>query len=399
MFLVHLWNYIRGYVMIVVAGRSVERFINICTKRQILLWDILRTDENTVTIKLSVRGFMLIRPAAKKSGCRVHIVKKVGLPFIFGRLKRRKGFQAGLFLFAAILLFSTSIVWEVTIEGGKPEMIPQVMDIMKSEKIGWGRFKLTVDPRELASKIVLEVDNVAWAGVEMTGVRLIVRLEESIPKPEIEAEDVLGDVVAQRDGIITSMEVLAGTAMVSKGDTVKKGQVLITGKLTSKTPEFGTKDVKAQGVVTARTWYECSLPVSYDYTQRLRTGKVHERLWIKLADITIPLPGGKPKFESYDSDTYEKRLAGPFGLNWPLGLTVEKSFEIMERKVQLTPEEARGITEENARLILAQKIPEDGEVTDERIRYATSESGQEYVQVVLECEEDIAEETVPYDIQ
>ena len=55
MFLVHLWNYIRGYVIIIVTGRSIERFINICSKRQILLWDIVRADMDSASMKASIR--------------------------------------------------------------------------------------------------------------------------------------------------------------------------------------------------------------------------------------------------------------------------------------------------------------------------------------------------------
>lgn len=35
-----LWNYIKGYVIIFVEGYFLEKFVNICTRRQIFLWDI-----------------------------------------------------------------------------------------------------------------------------------------------------------------------------------------------------------------------------------------------------------------------------------------------------------------------------------------------------------------------
>ena len=62
MFLLHLWNYIRGYVIIVVTGKSVERFINICSKPRILLWDIERRDNESAVMKMSLRGFKTFKP-------------------------------------------------------------------------------------------------------------------------------------------------------------------------------------------------------------------------------------------------------------------------------------------------------------------------------------------------
>ena len=89
MFLVYLWNYIRGYVIITVTGRNIERFINICSRRNILLWEIIRINQDSAQMKASIRGFKHMRPAARKSRCKVRI-SRCGLPFKFSRFRRRK---------------------------------------------------------------------------------------------------------------------------------------------------------------------------------------------------------------------------------------------------------------------------------------------------------------------
>jgi similar to stage IV sporulation protein len=390
MFLVHLWNYIRGYVILLVTGNSVERFINICSKRQILLWDIVRVTDRSATMKASLRGFRLMRPAAKKSGCRVRIQKRKGLPFAFSRFKKRKGFKVGFFLFITLLTLSTSIIWDIQINGCKPEMIPQVMNVLNMEKIGRGSFKMGLNPKAIASKIRLSVDGIAWVGVEIKGVMLYVNIEDSIDAPPLIKNNQAFDIVAERDGLIVQMEVYAGKALVRKGDTVKKDQVLVTGRLESMYPEFGTRDVHAMGRIIARTWYESSLPVSMEYTQRLRTGKTHQVTYLRFLDGKIRLPGAAPAFDLYEVTTYDKTLTGPFGVSLPIGLTIEKSFEIMERQVPLTFDEALAIAEEKAREELAKRIPPDSRVVDEKVHHYTGENNQTYVQVVVECEEDIA---------
>ncbi len=390
MFLVHLWNYIRGYVIIVVSGLSVERFINICSKRQILLWDIVRKDNEAAILKASLRGFKLMRPAAKKSGCRVRIQKRCGLPFFLSRFKKRKGFKLGFLIFISLLALSTSILWDIEITGCKPEMMPQVMNVLNMEKIGRGSFKMGLDPKSLASRIILKVDGIAWVGVEIKGVKLFVTIEERVAVPELMSNDEFFHVVAERDGLIIDMAVLAGKALVKEGETVKKGQILVSGKLESKYPELGTRDVHALGRVIARTWYESSLPVSMEYNQRIRTDRTHEIVYLKFLDGKLRLPGGDHPFEIYETSTYDKTLAGPFGLKLPIGLTVEKSFEIMERQVTLTEEEAISIAAETARNNLAHRLPSDSKVVDEKVNQVKGENNQMYIQVVLECEEDIA---------
>ena len=388
MFLVHLWNYIRGYVIIIVTGRSLERFINICSKRQILLWDIVRKDAESASMKASVRGFKLMRPAAKKSGCRVHIKKKCGLPFCLYRFKKKKGFKVGLLLFASLLILSTSIIWDIEIICGKPELIPQVLNVLEVESIGRGSFKRGLDPKNIASRIALEVEGLAWVGVEIKGVKLSVTVKDSIEPPVLIKNNESFNIVAERDGLITNMEVYAGNALVKEGDTVRKGQVLVSGKLQSKNPDFGTRDVHALGKVIAKTWYESSLPVSMVYTQRLKTQKSHDTVYLRFLDRKLKI-GGEPPFEIYETQTVDKFLS-PFGIKLPIGLTVETSFEIMERQVDLTMDEAISVALETAKKDLEARMPEDCVVIDEIVKQVTSESGTVYIQIVVECEEDIA---------
>lgn len=390
MFLVHLWNYIRGYVIIIVTGKSIERFINICSKRQILLWDIVRADMDSASMKASIRGFRLMRPAAKKSGCRVHIKKKCGLPFFLYRFKRRKGFKLGLLIFAAFLILSVSIIWDIEIIGCKSEMIPQVMNVLNVDNIGRGSFKMKLNPKKIASKIALNVEGIAWVGVEIKGVKLFITLKDSIEAPVLIKNNESFNIVAERDGLVKIMEVYAGNVLIKEGETVKKGQVLVSGKLESKNPEFGTRDIHALGKIIARTWYENSLPVSMVYTQRIKTGNTHKITFLRFLDSKLKISGGDLPYEMFETVTVEKPITGPFGLRLPIGLTVENSLEIAEKQVDLTLDEALTVATETAKEDLRKRIPEDCIVVDEIVKQYNGENNAIYIQVVFECEEDIA---------
>jgi len=390
MFLVHLWNYIRGYVIIIVTGRSIERFINICSNRYILLWDIVRTDAASAEMKASIRGFRLMRPAAKKSGCRVHIKKRCGLPFFLHRFKRRKGFKVGMVIFSALLILSVSIIWDIEIIGSKPEMIPEIMSVLNADNIGRGSFKLKLDPKIIAKKIAVNVEQIAWVGVEIKGVKLFITIKDSIEPPVLIKNNEAFNIVAKRDGLVKKVEVYAGTALIKEGETVKKGQVLVSGRLESKNPEFGTRDVHALGKIIARTWYEESMPISMVYTQKLETGRTHKTVYFRFLDRRFKISGGHLPFEMYETVTEEKIITGPFGLKLPIGLTVENNSEIVEKQVDLTLDEAIDVTIETAKENLRKRIPSDCTVVDEMIKQYEGDNGTIYIQVIYECEEDIA---------
>lgn len=249
---------------------------------------------------------------------------------------------------------------------------------------------MKLNPKNIASKIALNIDGIAWAGVEIKGVKLFITIKDSIDAPVLIKNNESFNIVAERDGFIKRMEVYAGNALAKEGETVKKGQVLVSGKLESKNPEFGTRDIHALGKVIARTWYENSLPVSMVYTQRLKTGEVHEIVYFRFLDSRLKIYGGGIPYEMFDTDTIEKPIVGPFGLKLPIGLTVEESSEIVEKQVDLTLEEALAVTIETAKNDLLKRIPKDCRIVDEIVKQYNGDNDKVYIQVVFECEEDIA---------
>lgn len=390
MFLVYLWNYIRGYVIITVTGRNIERFINICSRRNILLWEIIRINQDSAQMKASIRGFKHMRPAARKSRCKVRISKRCGLPFKFSRFRRRKGFKLGVIIFSVLILLSMSIIWDIEITGSDPELNSKIMTVLHENSIGRGSLKMNIDAKKIASEISLGVDEIAWVGVEVKGVKLYITFKDRVSTPTVIDSDQLYNIVANRDGLITRLEVYAGNALVKEGDTVKKGQVLVSGTMQSQNPDNGTREVHALGKIIARTWYQCSLPVSSVYTQRFKTGNTHKVSYLRFLDCKIKLPSNPLTFSLYDTEVEDKIITGPFGIKLPIGLTVEISSEIMEKQVDLTDEEAVDVAVEMAREDLRKIIPRESTIIDEVVKEIEGENGTIYVQVVIECEEDLA---------
>ncbi len=390
MILVNLWNYIRGYVIITVTGCNIERFINICSRRNILLWEITRINNNSAKMKASIRGFKLMRPAAFKSRCRVHITKRCGLPFKFLPLRRRKGFKLGLIIFSILLLLSMSIIWDIEIIGDDPKIDAKIINMLYVNNIGRGSLKMKLDAKKLASKLAREISDVAWVGVEVKGVKLYITFKDRVSSPTIIDSNQLYDIIANRDGFITQLEVHAGNPLVKEGDTVKKGQVLVSGTIESQNPDNGSREVHALGRVVARTWYESSLPVNPVYNQRLKTGETHKVSYLRFLDIRVKLPSKPLQYSLYETEIEDKIITGPLGVKLPIGLTVEISSEIMEKQVDLTEQEAISVAVEMAREDLKKRMPRDSTVIDEVIKEFEGENGTIYVQVVIECEEDIA---------
>ncbi|HEX3032278.1 MAG TPA: sporulation protein YqfD, partial [Bacillota bacterium] len=118
--------------------------------------------------------------------------------------------------------------------------------------------------------LAVKVPGIAWAGLEMEGTRVRVKVVEKVlPPPRISLKPA--DVVAKREGLINQVLVMAGEAVVKPGDMVKRGQILISGNVHTPERPGGVdtieteegmpmpvlpRQVSARGIVRARTWHK-----------------------------------------------------------------------------------------------------------------------------------------------
>ena len=184
MLLLRLWNYIRGYVIIVVEGYFLEKFMNICTHRQILLWDIMRHKSTILTMKVSINGFKLLRTVARKSKCRVRIVRKKGLPFLFNRYRRRKAFVEGAVVFVFVVYLMTSFIWNVEITGNKELETSYIESMLSSHGIRPGVLKYSIDTKKIVSDLMLGEEKLSWISIDVRGTKVKIQLRERVIPPK-----------------------------------------------------------------------------------------------------------------------------------------------------------------------------------------------------------------------
>ena len=76
-----------GHVEIRVCGKETERFLNLCRARKIVLYEIIREEDGSLRCVLLARDFRQLFPVRRKTGVRIHILKKNGLPFFLAKKK------------------------------------------------------------------------------------------------------------------------------------------------------------------------------------------------------------------------------------------------------------------------------------------------------------------------
>ncbi|MBQ8231240.1 MAG: sporulation protein YqfD [Lachnospiraceae bacterium] len=335
--MVALLKYIRGYVRIRVWGASPERFMNLCSNREILLWDIVK-DGDIYTMCISLKAFYQLKPIARKTGTRVVIIQRVGLPFFVPVILGRKVFCLGMFASVAFWMMSSLLVWDIQCTGNYQITDDMIMTFLETNFVRIGMKKSELDIEELEKAIRKEFDVVTWTSVKLDGTKLIVDIKENdVALVPVIIEDEGGkDLISKYDGTVVSMIVRKGVPKVAIGDVVTKDAILVEGKVpiynedaTVREYQYVTSD--ADIYIRHEMAYQETIP--FDYIKKEYTGREKTRYFVRFGDKELKITEEKP-FLVYDSIIREKTPVAFEKLSIPIlwGSIIYREYQNVEYK-------------------------------------------------------------------
>lgn len=222
-----LLSYICGYVNISVEGYFIERFINMCISKRILLWNTKREKSTYLQTNISIKDFKRIKEIAKKTKCRATINRKKGLPFILNRYKKRKIFIVALILITTSILMTSRYIWNIEIQGNERIETEEILAQLNEKGIIIGAKKSKIDTEEIIRQIRLKRDDIAWMSIDLNGTNAIIKIVENTGKPEIVNKNDYCNIVSNKSGVITKINAKSGTPVVKVGDVVTKDTILV----------------------------------------------------------------------------------------------------------------------------------------------------------------------------
>ncbi len=379
-------HFLSGYLVLHINGAFVERFLNLCVRGGIYMWNIQKTKNGYTTLSVSIRGFRRMRHAAQKTHTRVHIAEKRGLPLFLHRHRRRRAFLVGMVIFVLLLALLTSFIWSIEIEDTEKIDKNVVRNALKSCGLDRGVIKYKIKPSEIKAAMLREVPALSWLFVEVRGTRAYVHLREKTPSPEIVPAHIPCNIIATRDGVICDLVAENGQNAVQIGDVVKKGDLLISGTMDTK--HGGTRFVHAAGTVTAKTWYEKSGTFPLWREEKVKTGNIEKRYRVAFGEKSIPLYlKNEPAFRAYEENTEEIpfRIFSDFYL--PVSLHREVAEELRVNRVEMTADQAAAHYGEQ--LISEMNLP--SEIVSKEITHILQENGTIFVTATVECREEIGQ--------
>lgn len=284
-----LIRFFNGYVKVRVQGYSAERFLNLCSYHQIYVWGLV-SRQDSYEMYMTLKGFRKIKPIVRKTHTNVHLIKRYGLPFFLHKNRYRVTFAAGLILCIVLLFFYSGYIWDIHLEGNEKWTNETLLEYLKTKDVKPGMSKKEVDCPQIVKDIRQQYDDIVWVSASINGSRLHIRIKEnqqSISENEVTATAAEGtDLVASSDGVITSMITRSGTPLVHIGDSVEKGQILVTGRvdiLNDAKEVVGYQYEQADADIYADTQIEYSDTIQRVYKKKIYDPKKERKaLYLKV---------------------------------------------------------------------------------------------------------------------
>lgn len=387
--MINLLKFIKGYVTVIVHGENAEKFLNMCVDKNIFLWDIKMLSEKNYTVCMSIKAYKKIRHFAIATSTSLKLSKKQGLPFFLYRLKFRKGIIIGAILAPVLFLTLTSFVWKIDVVGNERVSEEEILNALSNAGFKKGTLRYGIDEAMLQNKVLLEVKELSWMWVYVKGTRAVIDVRERVDPPEMIQSDTTSNIVAERDGLITEIIVRNGNANVKVGDTVKKGDLIISGVVPI--GEDGYRLVNSQGDVVARTWYEKGEFFPFEVKKYKKTGEKITKKVVKLPgfDVLLYIDKSIP-YKDYETTVTEHTfdLMGIDGLKVGYVETVYEKLE--EYNTTLTCDDILPNAEEKIKTLIEDELGEDVSIVDVSAEHTLQDDGV-YVKIIYECIEHIGE--------
>ncbi len=315
-------------------GQDIETVLDLAARHGINFWGVERLTTDIVIGRIGVRQFRRLRPLLWNREVSAAIVDRRGLPFTFHKLSQRAFFILGMGIVCLIILYLSSFIWFIEVTGNEQLTTDEVLDFVVDQGLHVGLKRQDFSAKSLENKLLAQFEMLAWVGVRLQGTKVHIELvERSIYEPAL---SLVGNIVAERDGLITELFVLRGTPFVTEGDTVRQGEVLISGEYYD---PWGRKQVgRAEGAVHARVWYESFAEGSLSRLETRRLGGHKRQLLIHIGPLTIPLGFGPP-YKEYSTETLCWKL--PINGSKPIiGVTKLDHYEVKYTEIPISSEEA-----------------------------------------------------------
>ena len=347
---------ITGELEVTATGLSPEKLLNISAQNHIRLSGVRRLSYTQLRFSIGPSDYNRLKKLLPEGRYKLNISSSRGLSLMLYAFRARYCLIAGIIISIALAFFASSRVWFVKVRGCQRVSEESVLNILESCGLKWGASVSGEELDEMEKRLMQELPDISWAGISRRGVNIYAYIKENSELPESTPVNQPADVIAAKDGVVEKVTVLQGRAVVTQGQTVRAGDVLISGELVYQ--DLPYQYVYALGSVQARIWYSGEKKIPLKQLQTVRTGNKAVVRKMRVFGQEIFLDGENP-FAQYETEESEQDV---MNLGIPVTIITQTYYETQTREYSITQEEALELGKSELELELSKSIPQDAEI-------------------------------------
>lgn len=389
-----LLNFLRGTVTLLVSGAEPEIFLNQCARAKIGFWGVDRREQFSLTIQLPRYELARAEQIAQRCQCTVESKTNFGLPFFLLRFRKRYAIMLGVLVCLLSVAFLSRFILIIEIEGNQNITSAEILSTLRQHGVKLGSYGPGINQRQLSNEMLLSMDELSFFSLNLHGTRAQIIVRERTPRPDIVKENEIVNIVAEHAGTVTQVKMTGGQRRCVAGDTVEKGDVLISGLVDIQEGPYSEADLgtslhRAQGKVYASTNrnLEAKVPLSAEVKQH--TGEEKSRYALNLLGKRVKFYGnGGISFVKYDKISSTKNWTLSDGSILPFSLERETYRAYESQTAELDRDAAELMLKEHLQKTLEAYVGTDGEIMQTQFE-TREEDGFLIVALSANCIEDI----------
>ena len=243
-------------------------------------------------------------------------------------------------------------VWEIKLAGNQKLTYDVILSYLTDNNINIGTALNKINCKNLASDMRKEFEDIVWVSVSVEGTNLMIEIRENTDSVSAKESDATPmDIIAKYDGIITDIVTRNGIPMVQKGDTVQKGDILVSGCIpimNDNKEVVGNRYVKADADIIGSTTMSYQDTINNIFQKK---EYINESLYWELGPIKKSIKN-KKHLEIFIED------------NW-INLGTIKKYKLVEMKY--SEKERESILKNNYHKYVQELIEPNGMLLDSNI--------------------------------
>lgn len=382
---------LQGEIRAQIVTEYPERIFNLCGEWHIAFWDVQWRTPTEFTCRLSRRDWNRLRKAAQHMDCIMRLEHSGGVPVLLRQFLHRPLLLVCLMGGMLAMFLGTFFIFDFEVTGNEAVSSEAILRALENNGISMGSFAFAIDSENLRNHVLLELPDLSWITVNVSGCRAHVEVRERVYPPEQVSREEPANLVARKDGLVLNIQPLSGTKCVLSGTTVEAGQILISG--VEDTDSSGARLVTGLGSVIARTWYTLTARTALLTKTKVYTGEEDHCFSLVMGTNRIKFFQNSSESDTNYDTIYQRHRWSLLGVSLPITAVTETRRYYRAEPSERSAETAETAMEQILTEYLHTQVDPYGTVCS-TLCSSKVEDGVLIVTLRAECEEEIGQ-TVP----